>query len=198
MKSLVPPWRGRVSCSHPAVTNRRIRFPIRRPPRPMNGWSAFGGKRHGDCETYFHVGHAGEKFPSGVMRIVIIKHSNGTVEPAEEAFAFASAIGGKNYLNVACRRTRRPVERLNEKGWKRRCRWTATCSSSIEFDGDKLVMLEMDEGAVKQAIKERQGQGIMGDGSEKYATLTDTTENVARFVAAAGDSLWNTKNPGAV
>ena len=49
---------------------------------------------------YFHVGHAGEKFPSSMMRVVGIKHSKRNVEPPGEYLIFPTVLGDKTYLNV--------------------------------------------------------------------------------------------------
>ena len=56
--------------------------------------------RSGDGDVYYHVGHAGEKFPSGMMRVVGIKHNKGNVEPPFECLIFPTVLGDKTYLNV--------------------------------------------------------------------------------------------------
>ena len=58
----------------------------------------------------------------------------------------------------------------------------------------------MDSEAKKQAIGAKKIKGVIEKEKEKgmyviTIRFTDTTENVARFVAAAGDSLWDTKDP---
>ena len=145
-----------------------------------------------DGETYYHVGHAGEKFPSSVMRIVMIEHRKGRVESAEEYFAFATAIGSGTYLNVVLDGDKKLVAGREEKGWK------AVEADSYkffkyQFDGDKLVMWLMDDASKRKAIEGGKVKG--GQEPNRPAKFTDTTENVARFVAEAGDSLWDMKDP---
>ena len=52
-----------------------------------------------------------------------------------------------------------------------------------KIEGDTLLLWQMDDDAKRKAI---QGGKIKGEG----IGFTDTTENVARFVASAGDSLF--------
>ena len=85
------------------------------------------------------------------------------------------------------------VKRLDEKGWKTA---EVDCYTLLkyQFDGDNLVVYPIDEFAKRKAI-----QGGKVKGVEEFMRadqFTDTTENVARFVTEAGDSLWNTKEPG--
>ena len=147
--------------------------------------------RSDDGDTYYHVGHAGEKFPAIMMRVVMIKHSKGEVEPPGEFLAFPTVIGDKTYLNVVIGKDDKLIKSLDDKGWK-----AAEVENYLllkyQFDGDKLLMLGIDGDAKKKAIKDGKVKGTVDDNSAKF---TDTTENVARFVTESGDSLWNTKEP---
>ena len=67
------------------------------------------------------------------------------------------------------------------------------CAFSHQADGDKLVVWLVDEDAKRRAIQSGKVKGVVKANSA--ATFTDTTENVARFVAAAGDSLLNLNDP---
>ena len=49
--------------------------------------------RSDDGDTYYHVGHAGEKFPACMMRVVLIKHSKGEVEPPGDSLLFLRSSG---------------------------------------------------------------------------------------------------------
>ena len=53
----------------------------------------------------------------------------------------------------------------------------------------------MDEEAKQKAIESGKVKGVIIVQSNP-AKFTDTMKNVARFVKEAGDSLWNTKEPG--
>ena len=154
-----------------------------------------------DGVTNYHVGHAGGKFSDGVMRVSLVRHdkakgefSHGdgtlwtTAESSGEFLAFPTVLGEKTYLNVAV--TEQQVKLLEEKGWK------AVDSYLIlkyRVDGDKMVVWGMDGDAKKRAIESGKVKGVIENMPPKF---TDTTENVARFIAEAGDGLWNTKEPG--
>jgi hypothetical protein len=142
-------------------------------------------------EVYYHVGHAGKGFPKGVMRIVEVEHDQEGVKPPNEYLAYSTVLGGKTYLNVVI--DAEQVKRLDEKGWKSNA---VECYTFVKYrlDGDKLVAWAIDEMAKEQAIKSGKIKGIIPK-DDKADTFTDTTENVARFVANAPDTLWK-KEPG--
>ncbi len=150
-------------------------------------------ERADDSDVYYHVGHAGEKFPACVLRIVEIRHSKGTVEVPQEYLAFPTVIGDKTYLNFVLDGDKKLVKSLDEKGWKGD---DVDCYTLLKYqiDGDKLVVWIMDEDAKQKAIESGKVKGVIK--SNHPAKFTDTMENVARFVKEAGDSLWNTKEPG--
>jgi hypothetical protein len=142
-------------------------------------------------ETFYHVGHAGGKFPAGMLRIVEIRHAKGSVEPPEEYLAFTTVLGEKTYLNVVLDGDHKQVQRFNEKGWSRDA---VDCYTLLKYqlDGDKLVAYLMDEDAKQKAIDNGKIKGTVD--LTKPAKFNDTTENIARFVAQADDGLWNTKD----
>ena len=73
------------------------------------------------------------------------------------------------------------------------------CYTFVKYrlDGDKLVMWTINEPAKGTAIKSGKIKGIKTGklDMEDLYRFTDTTENVAHFVANAPDSLWD-KLPG--
>jgi hypothetical protein len=144
----------------------------------------------GSTEDYFHVGRAGKNFPPSMLRIVSVRHGDGTVEPPEEYLAFPTVLQGKSYLNVVI--DPKQVKHLDENGWKPE---TVDCYTFLRYEvqGDRLTVWLIDEQAKERAVKDGKIKGVMKD---NIAQFTDTTENVARFVAEAGDSLLNTKEPG--
>jgi hypothetical protein len=147
--------------------------------------------REDNGEAYYHVGHAGKGFPEGVMRVVEVIHNQAVVEPPAEFLAFSTALGGKTYLNVVL--DQKQVKRLDEKGWKPDA---VECYTFIKYrlDGDKLVAWWLDEEAKERAINNGKIKGKIERSG--VSRITDTAENVARFVAGAPDSLWDTKHPG--
>ena len=147
---------------------------------------------NGDDDEYYFVGHAGEKFPDNVLRLVVINRGDRKVKTPEEYLVFPAAIGDKTYLNVIHDGNNNLVKRLDEKGWKA---VDVDCYTFLKYkiDGDKLVMWIIDEGAKDRAIKDGKVKGVVEP--FEISKFTDTTDNLARFVAKAGDSLWNTQEP---
>jgi hypothetical protein len=139
-----------------------------------------------------YVGHAGERFPNNVMRIVVVNNSNGELGTPDEYLAFTTVIGDKTYLNLVRDGDNKVVTRLDREGWKAAA---VDCYTFLryKFDGDKLVMWIMDEQAMQKAIQSGKIKGVTKPFESPL--FTDSTANLARFVAEAGDSLWNTKEP---
>ncbi len=152
----------------------------------------FGVWRQSNAEgdEIYHVGSAGDEYPKGIMRIVVVEHNKGKLEPPEEYLAFPALIGGKTYLNVVW--DTKLVRQMDEKGWKAAA-VTSYAILKYQFDGDKLVVFPIDEEAKTKAVKDGKVQGTEKNNT---ATFTDSTESVARFVAAADAGLWNTKDAG--
>lgn len=145
--------------------------------------------RTSEEDAIYHVGSAGKQFPKGMMRIVVVKHSEGEVESPDEYLAFPTVIGDKTYLNLVSEQEE--VQELdNNAAWKPEVVSSYTLSK-YELEGDKLTVQFPNETAKSQAIKDKK---IKGKRQQRAATFTDSSENVARFVAAADASLWNTKD----
>jgi hypothetical protein len=141
--------------------------------------------KEGDV-TYFHVGHTDEAFPSGVLRVVQITHRKQIVQKPIPVLAFPTTIGGKTYLNVA------PNLIHEGKGWKSK----AYFLFRYQIDGDNLLLSKMDPDAKDRAIENGKIKGISDHEKSKkpffrIIKITDTTENLARFVTEAGDGLWS-------
>ncbi len=149
----------------------------------------------GDGDVYYHIGHAGEAFPVCVLRIVEINQNKGNVDPPAEYLAFPTAIGDKTYLNVVLDGDKKLVKRLDENGWNAA---NVDCYTFFKyaFDGDKLVLWAIEESAKGRAIQSGKVKGAAKPC--EISKFTDTTANLARFVAEAGDSLWNTEEPCAL
>ena len=146
--------------------------------------------REEDGEVYYRIDHAGKKFPKGVMRVVAITRNQASIEPPEEYLAYSALLAGKAYLNVVV--DEKQVTLLNAEGWN-----AAVVDAYIfvkyQLDGDNLTVWLTDEKAKEQAIKIGKIKGVAHN--DQVARFTDTTENIIRFIANAGDSLWNTKEP---
>ncbi len=137
-----------------------------------------------DEAAYYYVGQAGDKFPNSTMGMVFVRHEEGKVASSGEFFVFPTVLGEKTYLNVTAG-TEQQIRHLEEKGWKA----VDLCSIlKYQVDGDKLLVWCMVEDAKKRAIEGGKVKGVIEENNS--AKFTDTTENVARFVADAGDGLF--------
>ena len=153
--------------------------------RLVGVWRLLGD---GGRVTNYHVGRAGEKFPKGMMRAAFVQHEKGKPESSGEFLLFPTTLVGKTYLNVIDEKGQVDDPFSEDNGWKP----DAVESYHIfkyEVDGNKLVVWGIDEKTKQQAIKGGKIKGVIE--KDKPAKFTDTTENVARFVTGAGDSLFS-------
>ncbi len=138
--------------------------------------------------TYLHIGAAGDDLSGGVMRVVIVTHDkDGTIGRASELLMFSTTIGSNTYLNLTGVDDKQ-LKVLKEKGWK-------VIEGYVLFkykaESDTIHVWKMDSDAKERAIKDGKVKGELKDGFlMDMNTITDTTENLARLVATAGDSLF--------
>lgn len=139
----------------------------------------------------YFIGNTGPTFPESVMRIVAIAQSTEKLDQPTEYLVYPTVLGDKTYLNLVI--DEKQVQRLNKEGWKPDA---VECYTFLKYqlDGDKLVVWLIDEKVKEQAIKDGKIKGVIEQ--NKAARFTDTTENIVRFVADAGDSLWDMHEPG--
>jgi hypothetical protein len=144
--------------------------------------------------TYYHIGHPGDSLPQSVMRVIGIQHTtDGEIKLEGQLLIFPTTIGEKAYLNVADGEDKQ-IKLVEEKGWT-----PETVSSywifMYEITGDTLKIWTMDREAKETAIKSGKVKGKIEEDKEKFAVttviFTDTTENLAKFVAEAGDDLFS-------
>lgn len=136
--------------------------------------------------NYYHIGHGGEKFPASVMQVVFVQHmTDGSIE-SDRLLIFPTTIGDKTYLNVADIDTAQ-LKRIEENGWTSEAA-NAYLILRYQITGDTLTVHWIDSEAKKRAVE----AGKIKGGIEKDPVhFTDTTENLAKFVAEAGDSLFS-------
>ena len=140
--------------------------------------------------TYYHVGRLGKKFPEGMMGVVVVSRSkDGKLEmdPAR-TLIFPTTSGDSNYLNAAVVDEEK-WKSLRESGWKQGI-VDGYLILKYQVKGDTLALHTMDGAAKKRAIK---AGAIKGRIDEDTATITDTTENLFRFVTAGDDKLFSEK-----
>jgi hypothetical protein len=146
--------------------------------------------KEGDV-TYYHIGSVGDKLPPSVMRVLGVRHEkNGNVRPGGDLLIFPTTLGTDTYLNVIGVDDQQ-IGLLEKKGWNPQIAGFFLLKYQVE--GDTLLIRLMDGDAKKKAIEGGKVKGVVekpnnGPGKVEF---TDTSENVARFVASAGDSLFS-------
>lgn len=142
--------------------------------------------------TYYHVGQAGKNFPAGMLRVKAIKHEENSVLPHpdnSDLLAFSTTLGNNHYLNVTGLGADQ-IETMGDSPWE------PTMADGYflfkyEIHADKLTIAGMDAQQKKAAIKAGK---IKGTTEDNKVLITDTTDNLARFIAAADqDKLFPTK-----
>jgi hypothetical protein len=140
-----------------------------------------------DGTTYYHVGLAGDKFPSGLMRMAIIEHKkNGLVDINENAFfLFTTALGDRHFVNV----TVLDGEQLKEAektGWKPEMAkgyWIW----EYRLKADKISLLCMDQEQKKSLIENKKLQGFVNKdkkGIFDEVTIQESSEDLAKFIVS--------------
>jgi hypothetical protein len=141
-------------------------------------------------ETLYHIGLAGDKYPSGMLRIVQITRNDKTLEPPIEYVAYSSTVDGKKYLNVVLDPPK--LKEFNQTGWKADA-IDGYIFVKYELSGDKATVWSTKQKSKNDAITAGKIKGT-AEKQNNDVRFTDTSENVAKFIAAAGDDLW--EEPG--
>ncbi len=143
--------------------------------------------QHQEGVTYYHVGRLGSDFPEGLMRVVILSHARGDIlQQPEVALAFRTVVAGHAYLNIG-NVTHEQLETIMHQGWEA-ARVESYMIVKYRVDTNKLVVWYMDNQAKRKAIEAGKVQGEM-KANNRYR-FTDTTENLARLVAAERRHLF--------
>ena len=144
--------------------------------------------RHQNGVTYYHVGRLGGKAPEGVMRVVIVSHPNSCeLQEPHQLLAFRSDVGGHSYLNIASV-TPEQLASILKEGWRAGL-LDSYFLLRYRVDGDALLVWTMNNKAKRKAIEGGKIKGEIKDTT--FIEFTDTTENLAQFVAATGDELFS-------
>ncbi len=137
--------------------------------------------REWQCSRFEAVG---DKLPQSVIRVRRVTHGSTGDKLDQDVLAFPTTLGATTYLNVTFG-DKMESKLLEENGWSSDAN-NGFFLFKYKVEGDALLLWQMDGDAKKKAI---QGGKIKGDN----IGFTDTTENVARFIAAAGDDLFKKK-----
>jgi hypothetical protein len=158
-------------------------------PGLMGVWR--GRDKDGEV-TYYHVGQAGGKFPAGMLRVKIITHNKNGELPRPDSgdtLVFTTVLGKNRYVNI----TGLDAEKIKTMGDSK---WEPSMADGYfiykyEINGDKLAIAGMDHKQKAAAIKAGK---IKGTGEDDNPRFTDTTENLARFLASPdAEKLFFTK-----
>jgi hypothetical protein len=151
-----------------------------------------GQNKDSDVESY-HVGLVGDNFPAGMLRIKCIVHDKNGQLPHpdnDDLLAFTTTLGNNHYLNVTSLSTEQ-IKKLENSKWEPSMA-DGYFLARYELTGDKLVIAFMDDQQKKEAIKAGK---IKGNIDNNPALITDTMENLVRFVTTADqEKLFPTKD----
>src|SRR3972149_2295873 len=134
--------------------------------------------------VYYHVGQAGEKFPAGMMRVKIITHNKNGELPRpdnDDKLVLITALGNNRYINVTSLDADK-IKTMKDSPWEPSLA-DGYFIYKYEILGDNLTIAGMVPEQKEEAIKTGKIKGTI-EGNK--IRITDTTENLARFVAAAG------------
>jgi hypothetical protein len=143
--------------------------------------------------VYYHVGKAGSNFPAGMLRVKSITHGKNGELPHpdnDDLLVFTTTLEKNHYLNI----TSISAERIKSMG---DTKWEPSMADGYfiykyEISGDKLTMAGMDSDRKEEAIKAGKIKGTLEEHNKR---ITDTTENLAKFIASADqEKLFPTKD----
>ena len=140
---------------------------------------------HDGNVSYYHIGHAGENLPEGVLRVVAATHHADGKLTSGEHMLFASTVGGSTYLNITDGKAGQ-VQALEENGWDA-TQIDGYFLYKYELKADTLCVQGIDRDAKRRAIEGKRLKGTVEPGDDGKVKFTDSTENLARFVAEAKD-----------
>jgi len=143
--------------------------------------------------TYYHVGQAGDQFPAGMLRVVTVHSHQNQIDPPEECLAFPTSLGGNTFLNVVLQGDQKQVDAMQAQGWNAKA-VDAYTFFKYQLEGDRLTVWPIDGDAKRKAIESGKVKGVIEP--DKSPRFTDTTENVARFVADNAQGLFKAQDPG--
>ena len=141
--------------------------------------------------NYYHIGPVGGKLAASILRVVSVQHMPDRTMQSGELLVFPTTIGDKTYLNVADT-TPSQLTLLEEKGWTDEA-IKEYVLLRYQITGDTLSIQWMDSDAKKRAIEAGKIKGVIEKDQDRNTRVhfTDTTENLAKFVAEAGDTLFS-------
>ena len=164
-------------------------------PRLAGVWRCKPGASGGDV-MYYHVAPAGGKLPASIMWVVL---NDSATQPKQDQLGtwpdvmvgFPTVLGKTTYLNLGGSTAPNAMDKLEAERLEGRGHGELF-HLQIPRRRRHGPALGDGRGRKKQAIQSGKIKGVIEKSSdgEESIRLTDTTENQARFVAAAGDGLF--------
>jgi len=129
-------------------------------------------------------------FPAGMRRAVLItRGKNGMGAPSVYLF-FPTKIGDDSYLNfLHLAGDNDTALRTGTLKWTAEIRNSHYAFYKYEVKAGNLVLYKGDQAAVRQAIQAGKIGGTVGEGLV-VDSLTDSTENLVKFLASGGCSIF--------
>jgi hypothetical protein len=149
-------------------------------------WQHDGGTN----TTYYLVGYLGGEALKNVMRVVIAtREKDGKLQQPEQGMLFPTALEGTSYLNLAAA-DQNQLAKVQDKGWQSNL-FESYFILKYRVEGDVLLVWPIEPDTKKKAIKAGTIKGeIKNANGGRSVRFTDTTENLARFVAESEDELF--------
>lgn len=141
--------------------------------------------------NYYHFGRMGDKLPPALMRVVNVHHAaDGKLRQADLLLS-PTTLGDKTYFSLAEMKPPQLV-RLEETGWTTEA-VRGYLILRYQISGDAMTIQWIDGEAKRKAIEAGKIKGVIQKDRNGATPVhfTDTTENVAKFVAKEGDALFS-------
>ena len=143
--------------------------------------------------NYFHVGRAGGKLPVSALRVISVDHTLDGELRQSELLALPATIDNKTFVSIAeCEPSQ--LKLLVENGWTDDS-LSAYWILQYQITGDVLTLQFTNSETWKQAVETGKIKGTIEKNQHGATRIRciDTTENLAKFVAEAGDELFESK-----
>jgi hypothetical protein len=149
--------------------------------KPATELSGVWRERQEDCTRYYHVGLAGDKFPSGMMRMAIIDHKKDGVLEAVDCsfFLFTTTLGDRHFANITLLEPDQ-LKEIAKTGWKPEM-FKGYWIYEYKLDGDKLSIMRMDWDQKELLIKSKKLKGTIKTGDVSFQ---ESTENLVKLITS--------------
>lgn len=145
--------------------------------------------------TYVHVGKAGDDFPDGVMRLLIVSQPTDNETPMQfhETLGFLTKTKDSVFLNWTAPKE---TDGASEETHGARRQWNPEKMEpyvilKVHFQGKEVLISKMNEEFVERAIREKRvGGAVTERGLGKDVSLSASTQNLFKFVSLNAGRLF--------